>query len=194
MKINATIFSKPQQDQLKRGIGAELDKVAAKIDSMLNYRGDWASGNEYHENDVVTWGTDGHLYEVIKAHTSSSTINPSNTEYYKAMTATRAKHTQYGDTPGNRKEFYDKIMEDTHKLFIIALKFTPFQQMAMTVVASPIVSGEYIVIAFERVYNSQGTYYAEHYAISVDKNGGINYFKDGTVVNGIINELTLYEY
>lgn len=26
MKINGTIFSKPQQDQLKRGIGAELDK------------------------------------------------------------------------------------------------------------------------------------------------------------------------
>ena len=29
MKINGTIFSKPQQDQLKRGIGAELDKIAA---------------------------------------------------------------------------------------------------------------------------------------------------------------------
>lgn len=91
MKINGTIFSKPQQDQLKRGIGAELDKVVAKVDDvdkrMLNYMGDWTSGNEYHENDVVTWGTDGHLYEVIKAHTSSSTIDPSNTEYYKAMTA-----------------------------------------------------------------------------------------------------------
>lgn len=87
MKINGTIFSKPQQDQLKRGIGAELEKVAAKIDGMLNYMGDWASGTEYHENDVVTWDTDGHLYEVIKAHTSSSTIDPSNTEYYKAMTA-----------------------------------------------------------------------------------------------------------
>lgn len=79
MKINGTIFSKPQQDQLKRGIGAELDKVVAKVDDvdkrMLNYTGDWTSGNEYHENDVVTWGTDGHLYEVIKAHTSSSTID-----------------------------------------------------------------------------------------------------------------------
>lgn len=46
MKINGTIFSKPQQDQLKRGIGVELDKVVAKVDGMLNYRGDWASGNE----------------------------------------------------------------------------------------------------------------------------------------------------
>lgn len=93
MKINGTIFSKPQQDQLKRGIGAELDKVFAKVDDvdkrMLNYMGDWVTGNEYHENDVVTWGADGHLYEVIKEHTSSSTIDPSNTEYYKAMTATK---------------------------------------------------------------------------------------------------------
>lgn len=98
MKINGTIFSKPQQDQLKRGIGAELDKVVAKVEDvdarMLNYTGDWVTGNEYHENDVVTWGTDGHLYEVIKAHTSSSTIDPSNTEYYKAMTAAKyIKHT-----------------------------------------------------------------------------------------------------
>ena len=92
MKINGTIFSKPQQDQLKRGIGAELDKVVAKVEDvdarMLNYMGDWASGNEYHENDVVTYSDN--LYEVIKAHTSSSTIEPSNTEYYKAMTASAA--------------------------------------------------------------------------------------------------------
>lgn len=91
MKINGTIFSKPQQDQLKRGIGAELGKLSAKVDDvdkrMLNYMGDWVTGNEYKENDVVTWGTDGHLYEVIKAHTSSATFDPDNPEYYKAMTA-----------------------------------------------------------------------------------------------------------
>lgn len=34
MKINGTIFSKPQQDQLKRGIGTELDKVVAKVDPV----------------------------------------------------------------------------------------------------------------------------------------------------------------
>lgn len=34
MKINGTIFSKPQQDQLKRGIGTELDKVVAKVDNL----------------------------------------------------------------------------------------------------------------------------------------------------------------
>ena len=84
MKFNGATFNKAQQDQLKKKVGAELDELSSR---MLNYTGDWASGNEYHENDVVTWSTDGHLYEVIKAHTSSSTIDPSNTEYYKAMTA-----------------------------------------------------------------------------------------------------------
>ena len=34
MEINGTIFSKPQQDQLKRGIGTELDKVVAKVDDL----------------------------------------------------------------------------------------------------------------------------------------------------------------
>lgn len=52
----------------------------------LSYKGDWAIYTAYNVNDCVTW-TDGHLYEVIKAHTSSDTLAPSNTEYYKAMTA-----------------------------------------------------------------------------------------------------------
>lgn len=94
MKFNGATFNKAQQDQLKKKVGAELEDVIAKVDDvdsrMLNYTGDWATGKEYHENNVVTW-TDGHLYEVIKAHTSSSTIDPSNTEYYKAMTASKAE-------------------------------------------------------------------------------------------------------
>ena len=56
----------------------------------LTYKGDWVTNTAYNVNDCVTW-TDGHLYEVIKAHTSSSTIDPSNTEYYKAMTASKAE-------------------------------------------------------------------------------------------------------
>lgn len=96
MKFNGTIFSKPQQDQLKENIGNELEKVSAKVDEvdarMLNYTGDWVTGNEYHENDLVTW-TDGQLYEVIKAHTSSTSIKPDNTEYYKAMTTGGVKYT-----------------------------------------------------------------------------------------------------
>ena len=88
MKFNGSIFSKPQQDQLKENIGNELEKVSA---NMLNYKGNWIDGDEYHENDVVTWDNDGHLYEVIKAHTSSDTIKPDNTQYYKAMTSTKLK-------------------------------------------------------------------------------------------------------
>ena len=103
MKFNGTIFSKPQQDQLKKKVGAELDEV---YNRMLNYTGDWISGNEYHENDVVTWSTDGHLYEVIKAHTSSASINPSNTEYYKAMTASKyAIITKTPDATLSNNEF-----------------------------------------------------------------------------------------
>ena len=100
MKFNGTIFSKPQQDQLKEVIGKEVEAVVKKVNDvdarMLNYTGDWVADNEYHENDVVTW-SNGNLYEVIKAHTSSASINPSNTEYYKAMTA--SKYTIITKTP-----------------------------------------------------------------------------------------------
>lgn len=105
MKFNGATFNKAQQDQLKKKVGAELDEVYSR---MLNYTGDWASGNEYHENDVVTWANDGHLYEVIKAHTSSSTIDPSNAEYYKAMTATKyIKHTYATITSNERTEIFN---------------------------------------------------------------------------------------
>ena len=113
MKFNGTIFSKPQQDQLKEVIGKEVEAVVKKVNDvdarMLNYTGEWVTDNEYHENDVVTWANDGHLYEVIKAHTSSSTIDPSNTEYYKAMTASAAERITL---PNNRVisgELMDKI-------------------------------------------------------------------------------------
>lgn len=108
MKFNGATFNKAQQDQLKKKVGAELNDVIAKVgdvDSrMLNYTGDWVTGNEYHENDVVTW-TDGNLYEVIKAHTSSSTIDPSNSKYYKAMTESKyIGHTIDLNTINGRRE------------------------------------------------------------------------------------------
>lgn len=104
MKINGTIFSKPQQDQLKRGIGAELGKVSAKVDDvdkrMLNYMGDWATGNEYHENDVVTYN--GNLYEVVQNGTSNTTPD-ATPSMYKAMTNPSVNNTLipvYFDTQG----------------------------------------------------------------------------------------------
>lgn len=61
----------------------------------LRYKGDWVTNTAYNINDVVTWATDGHLYEVIKAHTSSDAIIPSDTTYYKAMTARKTDHVVY---------------------------------------------------------------------------------------------------
>ena len=61
-------------------------KLGESSGDYLTYKGDWVTNTAYNVNDVITWKTNGHLYEVIKSHTSSSTIDPSNTEYYKAMT------------------------------------------------------------------------------------------------------------
>lgn len=65
-----------------------MAKIAQLIEAgdYLVYKGDWTTNTAYNVNEVVTW-TDGNLYEVIKAHTSSDTLKPGNTEYYKAMTA-----------------------------------------------------------------------------------------------------------
>ena len=92
MKINGTTFSKPQQDQLRRAI--------ASGGSGLNYKGDWASGNEYHENDVVTYN--GNLYEVVQSGTSNTTPDASPS-MYKAMTnpsVNNALIPVYFDTQG----------------------------------------------------------------------------------------------
>ena len=61
MKFNGTIFSKPQQDQLKENIGNELEKVSAKVEETaeksLRYLGVWNNSTTYHKNDVVTKDT-----------------------------------------------------------------------------------------------------------------------------------------
>lgn len=118
MKFNGATFNKAQQDQLKKKVGAELDSVYAR---MLNYTGDWATDNEYHENDVVTYN--GNLYEVIKAHTSSSTIDPNNSEYYKAMTAAKyIKHTLNMGTTEGRSALINiakKGTSDGKRIFVV---------------------------------------------------------------------------
>ena len=88
----------------------------------ITYKGDWATNTAYNVNDCVTW-TDGHLYEVIKAHTSSSTIGPSNTEYYKAMTNTKYKNIAFTGTmtKQNKEQLINAISHDPnatiHALF-----------------------------------------------------------------------------
>lgn len=115
MKFNGATFNKAQQDQLKKKVGAELDDVIKKVDEvdsrMLNYTGDWVTDNEYHENDVVTWADDGHLYEVIKAHTSSATLKPSNTEYYKAMTAREYTKITFSQTGVMSEQDKERLIE-----------------------------------------------------------------------------------
>ena len=88
----------------------------------LSYKGDWVTNTAYNVNECVTW-TDGHLYQVIKAHTSSSTIDPSNTEYYKAMTAAKyIKHTlNMGTTEGRSAltSIAKKGTSDGKRIFVV---------------------------------------------------------------------------
>lgn len=95
MKFNGATFNKAQQDQLKNKVGAELDDVVKKVEDvdtrMLNYMGDWVTGNEYKKNDVVTYS--GNLYEVVQSGTSNTTPD-ATPSMYKAMTETKyIKHT-----------------------------------------------------------------------------------------------------
>lgn len=78
----------------------------------ITYKGDWVTNTAYNVNDCVTW-TDGHLYEVIKAHTSSSTIAPSNPEYYKAMTAKKIVRENF--SPNYSQDTINRIKEIVKK-------------------------------------------------------------------------------
>ena len=49
------------------------------------------------------------MYEVIKAHTSSSTLNPGNTEYYKAMTVTKYYSKTYQLTNNGRRDIVTDV-------------------------------------------------------------------------------------
>lgn len=88
----------------------------------LTYKGDWVTNTAYNVNDCVTW-TDGHLYEVIKAHTSSDTLAPSNTEYYKAMTASKAETVKIAYNANITGELLTKMVDaqDKGKQIIIEL-------------------------------------------------------------------------
>ena len=202
MKFNGATFNKAQQDQLKKKVGAELDDVIKKVDDvdsrMLNYTGDWVTGNEYHENNVVTWANDGHLYEVIKAHTSSSTIDPSNTEYYKAMTSTRllsyTAHLVSGTTHFDDAT-YDFIVSISNKIV--------YAETALATLSKPNIHGG-ITFSSRLLYNSSekdiidytfyisSAKYASVYSIVVKPDNTVTYSKGN--VNNFIGEsgITFY--
>ena len=201
MKFNGATFNKAQQDQLKKKVGAELDNVIKKVDEvdsrMLNYEGDWATGNENHENDVVTW-TDGHLYEVIKAHTSSSTIDPSNTEYYKAMTSTRllsyTAHLVSGTTRFDDAT-YDFIVSISNKIVYaetaLATLSKPNIHSGITFSAPWIFNGSDKNIIDYTLYISSAKY-ASVYSVTVAPDNTVTYSKGD--VNNFIGEsgITFY--
>lgn len=84
-------------------------KLGESGGDYLTYKGDWVTNTAYNVNDVVTWKTNGHLYKVIKAHTSSSTIDPSNAEYYKAMTSKKVLRQEFPGPIASAKSFLLKI-------------------------------------------------------------------------------------
>ena len=183
MKFNGATFNKAQQDQLKKKVGAELDDVIKKVDEvdsrMLNYTGDWVTDNEYHENDVVTWTHDGHLYEVIKAHTSSSTINPSNTEYYKAMTARKSENITLGYNVDITAELLTKLADAQNegKQIIVNLP-TPNIQIKML----PSVNSYYIY-GYTTIIDNADTSFKE-YILTGERNSRIKvYFRNVSLSN-----------
>lgn len=65
-----------------------MAKIAQLISAgdYLVYKGNWLTGTAYEQNDCVTWSTNGHMYKIVKSHTSSASIDPDNAEYYTPMT------------------------------------------------------------------------------------------------------------
>lgn len=175
MKFNGATFNKAQQDQLKKKVGAELDDVIKKVDDvdsrMLNYTGDWVTGNEYHENDIVTWTHDGHLYEVIKAHTSSDSIKPDNTEYYKAMTARKSENITLGYNVDITAELLTKLADAQNEgKQIIANLPTPSIQIKML----PSVSSYYIY-GYTTIIDNADTSFKE-YILTGERNSRIKVY------------------
>lgn len=93
----------------------------------LSYKGDWVTNTAYNVNECVTW-TDGHLYQVIKAHTSSDTLAPSNTEYYKAMTSSTAGQisTRSFTSKSQLYTFIDSLQYEQIKYLLLNMSGTQY--------------------------------------------------------------------
>lgn len=72
----------------------------------LRYKGDWVSGNEYHENDAVTYS--GSLYECILGVKNSTSSPSSDTTHFLPMTSNISKYTttKTVGTTANVKELF----------------------------------------------------------------------------------------
>ena len=94
-----------------------MAKIAQLIaaDSYLAYKGDWTTNTAYNVNDCVTWAADGHMYQVIKAHTSSSSFDPDNAEYYKPMTNKTFSEVVYDLTNATSKAAFFTALNNVDK-------------------------------------------------------------------------------
>lgn len=81
----------------------------------LSYKGDWTTNTTYAVNDCVTWAADGHMYQVIKAHTSSSSFDPDNAEYYKPMTNKTFSEVVYDLTNASSKSAFFTALNNMDK-------------------------------------------------------------------------------
>ena len=144
MKFNGTIFSKPQQDQLKENIGNELEKVSA---NAMKYRGTWALNMQCHTNDVVTFGTE--LFVALKD--SNGKVYPSqDANSWKKIGVTQQKSLQRGSAdialtdvgsyePSQIPEaVFEVMLEGRHLMFKIVEKSNIGEEVKYTLSTSTI--------------------------------------------------------
>lgn len=85
------------------------------LGDALRYKGDWTTNTAYKLNECVTWAADGHMYQVIKEHTSSSSLDPDNAEYYKPMTNKCFSEVVYDLTVSSSKANFFTALNNTDK-------------------------------------------------------------------------------
>ena len=91
VQINGTsiVSSKIANIQTNTAYNSSSNKIATMTDLLnvaKNLAPVWATSTNYIVGDVVLYTVDNYLYECISAHTSSSSIKPTSTSYWKKTT------------------------------------------------------------------------------------------------------------
>lgn len=147
MKFNGTIFSKPQQDQLKENIGNELEKVSA---NAMKYRGTWTLNMQCYANDVVTFGSE--LFVALKDNNGKK-YPPQDATNWKKIGVTQQKSLQRGSADialtdvGNYEPsqipeaVFEAMLDGRHLMFRITEKTNIGEEIKYTL-SSPVITGE----------------------------------------------------
>ena len=178
MKFNGSIFSKPQQDQLKDNIGNELEKVSA---NAMKYRGTWTLNMQCHTNDVVTFGTD--LFVALKD--SNGKVYPSqDTNSWKKIGVTQQKSLQRGSADiaftdiGNYdpsqipEAVFEIVLDNEKRIFKIVEKHHINDDIKYTLSTSTVTANEKANIYFITVEVKSGLTNAYKFTLS---NSGVTY-------------------